>query len=990
MIRLHKLEIHNLLSLESASIDFREDLGESGLVLICGRTGAGKSAILDAICLALYDNSPRLERGGREDYSVEGKDVKSTDVSQLMRRGAVEASCALSFETTDGSIYQATWEIHHARRSPKGNLLPPTRTLIRPDGEIVTKGVADGVERIVGLSYKDFRQTVLLAQGDFTRFLFSPESERSAILEHLTGMSDCTEYGVRIHRIAISLKQAYESHVKALESVTLMTREELRQARGKMKGLQGEVQTIGLELHKLNGLKSSLRLLLSHRATLQRCDDGEKGLEASFALQQAALSHLTEALETKRRVRLETNEKVARYAPKAPMYDRAALLDQLLGQLAANWRDQTSSAKEQEETTKSIEDLNAAMATLDQEMATLTEQQSRLGGSIEEKSEQLAALDVEALNARKSLLDDQLRANKEQQVLFSDQAQFATLTESCDRLSAELERARARQEEARVAFDKTKASTGEVVSQLRHDLVPGDHCPVCGQEVHEVLADSHFEEILRPLRERCDETKKEVDELTKSHQAESSKANQLAGKIEAHREQIRALKVMYGLDLRVGHSAEEAAQLQEATKTSLEVVMTDLGRVKCYRDELSALQKQLKDLEKSITKAQDEKHKQELRLTSLEAQQASLKQSIAKLEAASEELQSQLEPMVLLPDWLLRLRADEQELRGDLMAQAGKYRALTDRLLQFDSELESEGRALDRLCGLQQKISLLLLPDVPPADASPENPTEESVEGELAHIQSELGALRKSREDARRSAEELQTEQPQLAELDEQQLSQRIEELQRQSSKLSESLGGLISRMNHEREERLKLRRQRAESEELRLRVDQWMRLKELLGSADGKVFRNIAQRYILSYLLEAANQFLVDLEGKYRLARVPQSSAILVQDRFTGAPPQSANVLSGGESFIVALSFSLALSQLRGESVVDTLFMDEGFGTLDPKSLDQVMAALERLHDRMDRRIVLISHVQELRERISTKLLVDPIDVSRSRVRLVRRASTV
>lgn len=92
----------------------------------------------------------------------------------------------------------------------------------------------------------------------------------------------------------------------------------------------------------------------------------------------------------------------------------------------------------------------------------------------------------------------------------------------------------------------------------------------------------------------------------------------------------------------------------------------------------------------------------------------------------------------------------------------------------------------------------------------------------------------------------------------------------------------------------------------------------------------------------------------------------------------------------MVALSLSLALSQLRGESVVDTLFMDEGFGTLDPASLDQVMAALERLHDRMDRRIVLISHVQELRERISTKLLVESIDVSRSRIRLIHRAATM
>ena len=169
------------------------------------------------------------------------------------------------------------------------------------------------MERIVGLAYKDFRQTVLLAQGDFTRFLFSPESDRSSILESLTGMSDCTEYGVRIHRIAASLKQVYESHVKATEAVSLLSSEELRETRGQMKEQQGEVRRIGHRLQELNGLKSSLRLLLSHRATLQRCDDEEKGLEANLSLQQAALSHLTEALEAKRRVRQETDEQLSHF-----------------------------------------------------------------------------------------------------------------------------------------------------------------------------------------------------------------------------------------------------------------------------------------------------------------------------------------------------------------------------------------------------------------------------------------------------------------------------------------------------------------------------------------------------------------------------------------------------------------------------------------------------------------------------------------------------
>lgn len=180
------------------------------------------------------------------------------------------------------------------------------------------------------------------------------------------------------------------------------------------------------------------------------------------------------------------------------------------------------------------------------------------------------------------------------------------------------------------------------------------------------------------------------------------------------------------------------------------------------------------------------------------------------------------------------------------------------------------------------------------------------------------------------------------------------------------------------------------ETKKLSERVQKWKTLSDLLGDAEGKKLRGIAQGYILRYLLESANEFLVDLGGKYRLKTTSLSSAILVEDPETSQPPQSVTILSGGESFMVALSLSLALSRLRGESVVDSLFIDEGFGTLDPKSLEQVMQALERLHERMDRRIVLISHVQALRERIATRIEVEPKNRSLSELVMVRDGQRV
>lgn len=151
-----------------------------------------------------------------------------------------------------------------------------------------------------------------------------------------------------------------------------------------------------------------------------------------------------------------------------------------------------------------------------------------------------------------------------------------------------------------------------------------------------------------------------------------------------------------------------------------------------------------------------------------------------------------------------------------------------------------------------------------------------------------------------------------------------------------------------------------------------WDELNQLLGSADGSKFRRIAQSYVLASLLEASNAYLRRLTRRYTLRGVPGTFNIEVVDAWQGGVARSANTSSGGESFMVSLALALALSDISDNLIVDTLFIDEGFGTLSAEPLQNAISLLQSLHKHSGRRVGIISHVEELRSRIPVQISVD------------------
>jgi len=158
---------------------------------------------------------------------------------------------------------------------------------------------------------------------------------------------------------------------------------------------------------------------------------------------------------------------------------------------------------------------------------------------------------------------------------------------------------------------------------------------------------------------------------------------------------------------------------------------------------------------------------------------------------------------------------------------------------------------------------------------------------------------------------------------------------------------------------------------ELQAGADNWAKLNEMIGSADGKKFRQVAQEYTLDVMLKFSNVHLSTLSKRYELQRIPDSLGLQVIDHDMGDEIRTVYSLSGGESFLVSLALALGLASLSSNNIkVESLFIDEGFGSLDPGTLNIVMDALERLHNQ-GRKVGVISHVQEMKERIMTQIKV-------------------
>lgn len=484
----------------------------------------------------------------------------------------------------------------------------------------------------------------------------------------------------------------------------------------------------------------------------------------------------------------------------------------------------------------------------------------------------------------------------------------------------------------------------------------------------------------------------------------------LQGKLAAAVEQCERL----GAELISWLAPLQTSLPESAVEPLIDLLQQRLQGHLALQTEQQTAQRQLNDLasrraplqERLNSRLQARQEIEQHLASELQALQSLTDQRAALLEAAAvETVERELEQSRLQQaDTVLCCRSESEGAALQSAQASATTQALQAQLAQLNertSQLQTRRRQRwqtlaphwAEFCGQDLELCLRL---TEPA-GSDLDPAEEALRQRLSEawtVQEETLARREEQLQQLRGAllqaqTELQTRQQAVLEHDQSvpqgprptELSAELAASEAELSAAEMELHGLKLRLHDDEQLRAQLAQLSDRLAGQRASFDRWSRLSALIGSADGKKLRNLAQQRSLALLLHHGNVQLRELGSRYRLRPLADELNFLVVDNELDGELRLTHSLSGGESFLVSLALALALANLSSHELpIESLFIDEGFGSLDEDTLNVAMAALDRLQAE-GRKVGVISHLRELTDRIGVKIEVLPTGMGRSRV---------
>lgn len=294
-MKIKKLTIHNIASVEDAVIDFTGNvLGNEPLFLITGETGSGKTTILNAICLALYNTAPNIEDVQNAQNAAKIGGVSINDPLQLMRQGTYDANVELIFDGNDGYEYVASWVAHRAKNyNPQPVKISltcqHTQLSIQKKREMTA---AIGSPNVVGLTYEQFCRTTMLAQGQFSKFMASKDDDKSDILEKLTGTDLYARIGEKVHERQKKVDAdliAITNRIAGAKLLTIEEREELNEKINQvLKDLEEQQKLLNEVTQKHEWLKSAEAVRSSRKTKVEKLETMKAQLDDEHIKAHAA------------------------------------------------------------------------------------------------------------------------------------------------------------------------------------------------------------------------------------------------------------------------------------------------------------------------------------------------------------------------------------------------------------------------------------------------------------------------------------------------------------------------------------------------------------------------------------------------------------------------------------------------------------------------------------------------------------------------------
>ncbi|MFK0001233.1 AAA family ATPase [Paenarthrobacter sp. NPDC090522] len=994
-MRIHRLEIEAFGPFaEPQRIDF-DHLGAQGLFLLNGATGAGKTSILDAVCFALYGAVP----GARQ----EGKRLRSDHAAP-----AAEPRVVCEF-TARGRRFEVTrspsWDRPSAR-GRNGYTTQQAKTLLRErtGGAWQEKSsrndeVGAELSDVLGMDREQFTRVVMLPQGDFAAFLRSKASDRLDLLQKLFGTERFEAVEKQLARMAAEAAKAVEDNtadLKLLLGRAAAEREAL--------GLEQDVpEGTGAAASPADSLAdTSPEAWLGALGTKAAAERDRRELQADAA--EAHAARLTEKLHEdqdkarrhgrlaaamQRRVllelaaprALEDKERLGRHRRAAVLkgqLDAAENADRAC--LAAGARcDEIHGLLQEAGLAEEIPEvaLESTKTTIALVEARVSDEQrmEAIAGRIEAKHAERTTSDAAAAQAQEAL---KALAIQESAVLAdiarlepvaakagdADRAAAAAMevldvVDRYARATAERDAAEGRHAQARTVsqdlrqgwLDLREARLANAAGELAAALVDGEACAVCGSAEHPHPA-SAAQSALSLAQDE--------DESRKRFEASEKVLARLASELSSTEQELAALAARGG-----AVDAAEAASLAQSAKAEASATRDAAQQLESLKGRLEQLHRRAdahrEEHGSSVAAAEQaaslagllqEQH------TAIQTELAGLKQGFPSLQARLEALTEQRS---LLQSAVAAGQEVEQAQRASADALAVLDKALPEAGFGSADDARRELLTPSDVLALETALSdfeneTARLEELFAAEDLVLAGKEASI-GELPQAEAELAG-------AAREAAEAATTARELA------LSARL------AGKAVQTLGRI----------RDEYRQLTLTGQEPRERARLLAGLADTLRGAGENTYRMSLNSYVLAARLEqvalAASERLVTMsDGRYtlhhtdaRAARNQKSGLGLeVVDEWTGQR-RDTSTLSGGESFMASLSLALGLAdvvqQEAGGVDIETLFVDEGFGSLDEQALEQVMDALEGLRDG-GRVVGLVSHVADMKQRITSQLHV-------------------
>ena len=906
-------------------IDF-DKLGESGLYLITGDTGAGKTTIFDAITFALFGEAS----GG-------GRDAKTFRSKYALPDVPTKVRLVFSY---GNAKYCVERNPEYERKKTRGEGTTKENAnavLTLPDGSVVTKvkDVNDAIQSILGIDRNQFMQIAMIAQGDFRKILMAPTGERIQIFQKLFRTKNFATLQDRLkdeasrkrkawEDIRLSISQ-YQQGIICEEDSALY--EEVEKARvGELPAK--EISEMLQELIRLDQVEKDAvtkeiaaidQNLLVVEQHLTEARSQEK-IRQQKAQSEKGLAEAKEALVTDN-VRLEAARAQQPQIEKL-REERAALSAELTEYetLDGLQKEQTKLKNQAENLAKTQIDLRKAIKTDSETIRVEKEEQKALSGCETEKVQQDAIL-AETEAKRKAAADIRKQIHSAQKLVKD-------LKTAQDSYRKKAEAAA----EAKSIFDHAhKAYLDDQAGILAEELKEGEPCPVCGSREHPhpaLLMDG------APTKEELDGFKQDAEETEKAASDASSQAGKLSASLQTQLEHITNLQG--GECPGLTGNEEELFQAEQAEKEKEESLA----------EEIQKIQSQIDALEEKI----ERKQILEQQLPEKEALLEQKKTELADTEKESTAISAKEEAC------MRNIEALQKKLRFPFKAEAEKE---IQTLKQSQEDLETELQEAQNASAEREKSIVALNAAIREA--------EKLLAGRIV--------IDKAKEEENKKAF--------IAEKTA--ISLRQEKITERLSKNRSTAEQLAQRQ-----------------EDLEKAEKAWMLIRTLSDTANGNLsgrekimLETYVQMAYFDRIIERANlRLMIMTDGQYELKRRTEAAGLLKQsgleldviDHHNGSE-RSVATLSGGESFKASLALALGLSDeiqsQAGGIRLDTMFVDEGFGTLDEESLRQALRALLSLTE-SNRLVGIISHVNELKEKIDRQIVVTKEKSGESSVKII------